>query len=515
MKNIFSKLLTVVLALALFVNSVMAATITTGDITIKSTTNGKTYGLYRMLDAVASEDGEKVAYSIKSNSAWYSFISKYLVDENNTDNTLTPVVIYSQTASTKDTVKYLNLTDANIVAFANAAHDFAKNLTADKTVSGTGSDVTVKDLPLGYYLIFPYGATEQNDESDGSIVSINTNAPSAEVVIKAKYPEINKTADDISVEVGQVVNFEITGNVPDTTGYKTYTYKVSDVMSDGLTFNKDVVVTIGGTAYTPADGKLVYANDGFTLTFDNFIAEIANEELENIIVGAPISIKYTATVNDNAVMNIETNTAKLDYTHRPTGETTNTPPVVVYLYSAQIEVLKVDGADEKTLLKGAEFVLRQKGTNKYYKYTAATETAKAKVSWVVVEDLEKIKESDATIKVTDENGYLSFDGLEDGNYELVEITAPEGYNLLTDPIDAKITNTIVIEENGKETLVNNAEVKDVEVVGFEATVKNYTGAELPSTGGIGTTLFVTFGSIIALGAALVFVTNKRMAKEFN
>ena len=72
---------------------------------------------------------------------------------------------------------------------------------------------------------------------------------------------------------------------------------------------------------------------------------------------------------------------KLDYTHRPTGETTNTPPVVVYLYSAQIEVLKVDGADEEPPLEGAEFVLRQKGTNKYYEYTAATTTAKAKVSW--------------------------------------------------------------------------------------------------------------------------------------
>lgn len=501
MKKIISKLFIAVLAFFV-VGSVMAEEKNPGSITINNTVKGKTYGLFRIFDVTLTGSGEdaKVAYTI--DSKWTAFFtgagSKYIVadDKKDEDNQkLSSVVV-------NGVLKRINITDDNVVAFANDAQAFigsgTKALEADYTVTGTGSAVTKDDLLLGYYLVFPYSATEIDDDySDGSMVSLTTTVPTAEVNIKAKYPTITKTADDISVDVGQTVTYTITIKVPDTTGYVTYKYNVEDVMSAGLTFDgtNSINVYLGSvaddnklTSFYSVDSTFTETN-GFKLKFD-ILGGVAGKAFAK---DDTILITYTATVNDAAINKVEVNKARLEYTNNPSGTDEFTPYEETYNYSTDIKVVKVDGEDETPLL-GATFVLKN-ANKKYYKATM-TNGKLTKVEWV-----DKIE--DATSYTTGEDGIVTFSGIEDGTYYLEETAAPEGYNMLTE--DVKVTVS-----NDEENVTSTTTIKTT-----SETVENFSGTVLPSTGGVGTKLFIIIGSIVALGAALIFVTNKRIAREFN
>ena len=190
-------------------------------------------------------------------------------------------------------------------------------------------------------------------------------------------------------------------------------------------------------------------------------------------------IKYTATVNSDALtVDPANNTAYLSYGHED-GEN-HTPTVVTEVYNAKFDVLKND--DKGQPLAGAGFVLKNKD-NKYYKIENGV------VSWVDSID-------DATEKFSGNDGKVpAFTGLANGTYTLVEKTVPDGYNGAAD-------QTFTIAEHDYTTA--NLEQK--------ATVVNKEGAVLPSTGGIGTTIFYILGGILAVGAAVVLVARKRVSK---
>jgi len=251
-------------------------------------------------------------------------------------------------------------------------------------------------------------------------------------------------------------------------------------MSAGLTFNEDVVITIGGVTYTPAEGELTYANNGFVLNLDLVGKGFAYD--------APVVITYSATVNENAVnYNVLTNEAELDYSNNPEDYTETTPVTDHWdVYTADINIIKHNSANER--LADADFVLYKmvNGVKYYYVYDETND----EVSW-------STNYADATHAITNANGEASFIGLENGTYYLEEIAAPAGYNLLDAPVEVVIN-------------VTSNETTQVDAI---ADFLNNTGSELPETGGIGTTIFYVIGGLMMAAAVVLLATRKKMSVE--
>ena len=512
-QKITALFMTLVMLLTMGAMTVLAAPQDGGTITVNGTTAGKTYDIYKIFDLTGQDTSEpadstydKVSYTIDSD--WVAFFigidapgAGYIVDTDST-NTLNSIVITNDD-NTK-TIKYINITDDNVKQFAQDALAWCADNTplADKTADATGESLTFTDLPLGYYLVYPQGATDIDTVSGyGSICSLTSTVPNGTVNIKATYPEITKTVDDQSVEVGQTVTYTITGQVPDTTGYSAYTYEVKDTMSNGLTFNEDIAqlsVQFGSTDITSqvndtsnSNATITYANNGFTLTFD--MTKYQDYK------GQTITITYKALVNDNAVVTLTKNSATLTYSKDPehTDSTETTPPEVVEVYSSKIIIDKYDGADtsKTTKLADAKFVLVKKdgGIEKFYKYTSVSGDTPSKVDWVDSID-------DATEVATDNNGTAEFAGLEDGTYYLRETDSPVGYNMLAEDVEVIVTHGTAPDPDSDLSIG----------VSVTSEIPNYSGTELPETGGIGTTIFYIIGAILLVGAAVLLITKRRM-----
>lgn len=485
LSKLFAMALALIMTMALTVPAMAAEPAETGSITVNNAVNEKTYIIYRIFDlkqvagSGTTEETAKVSYTIADR--WTGFFessegAQYIVAEQ---GSLTNQIVV------KGVTKWINITEDNVAEFAQDALAYAlENSTAnDGKEVAVGTTVTFSGLALGYYMVYPEGATDIT-MGNSSICSLTSTVPDATVTPKADYPTIDKEVSDAEVEYGQVVEYTITGKVPDTTGYQDYTYTVNDTMS-GLTLTGEYDVKIGGTSIKESgniSGTVPAADaTSFAMTID--VMQYQTQ------VGADIVITYKAKVNADAVQigpGGNANNATLVYSNKP-GETTSSVPETVKVYTCQITIDKVDGADRSKKLSGAEFALMN-SDGKYYKLTNGV------VSWETIADAtyENIM-ANATTVTTDENGAAEFKGIEAGSYQLVEIKAPQGYNLLTTPED------VTIASDGEQAYVTAT-----------ATVENNTGSVLPSTGGMGTTLFYTIGGVLVVAAGVLLVTKKRM-----
>lgn len=483
-KRLFLGLLTLLLSVSSL--NIVKADNTEGSILVNGTKEGKIYEIYKILDLTYS--GSNVAYTIDED--WTAFFEgtgkNYIVDENS--GTLNPITIGSET-------KYINITETNINEFTKAALIYAASLDEyDDSKTADAESLTFTNLELGYYLVYPRGATNVTGDN-GSICSITSTVPTATVNIKADYPIIDKEVDDWDADVGQLVEFTITGEVPDTTGFTSYTYKIDDTMTEGLLFNSEIsnFKVLFGTEVinvTPT-----YTDNGFTLTFN-----MVNYQ---DYVGEAITITYNAKVTEAAVNSSTTkNSVTLTYSNNPKEDTiVTTTPIEIPVYSSELNIDKIDANDETKTLAGAIFVIKDE-EGKYYRAedsegniitdVSTTENV-ALVRWVDTEEATKL--------VTGIDGKVTFEGIENGTYYIVEVEAPDGYNRLTGPV------TVKVGYNEEGTNLLNLAVSHTE------TVKNSTGTALPQTGGIGTKLFIIIGFILAVTSAIVLIVNKRMTKE--
>ncbi|MBQ3278885.1 MAG: isopeptide-forming domain-containing fimbrial protein [Clostridia bacterium] len=471
------KLIALVLALAL----VMAVAVASAaQITIEKTNKDQVYEIYKLFDAVVDpqrvDGGSGISYKLRSDKEDF----KATVNGTEVDGATS----WFELDSAGNVKGQSGLTETVLKSddFKAWAMAYGKKLT-DKTVTGDGNDQTITGLDDGYYFI---------TTTTGTLVTIDSIGPDETVQDKNPPTTIDKEITGVAdgdvttdkekalAQVGTEVNFEV--RIPIANGAVNYSFE--DDMSAGLTnsknatvylVEKDAAVAEGATAET-AYGTLSYPTEGnldIVIAFDN--AWLKNN------IGKDIIVKYSATVNADAVIADAANpnkaTIKWGNTDKPlTHEDT------VEVWSAKITVKKVDGAGNA--LDGAGFVLKNED-GKYYKNTDGI------VSWV---DTEAAATEIFPVKANDEAtvAAATFTGLANGTYTLVEKTVPKGYNKAAD-------STLTIKD---------ADAEDLNLA-IETTVTNNQGTELPSTGGIGTTIFYILGGVLIVGAAIILVARRK------
>ena len=461
--------LALVLAMAApaFADTGNASMSSDGKITVQNTIKDDTYSIYRIFDLVSfKNDSTGKAYSYKLSEKWADFTSKsFTVNKNG----------YIEWKAGE--------TETAAAAFAVEAKAYIAShstVTPDDTKTASDESVEFDNLPLGYYLV---------STSVGSLCSLDTTDKTAEIKEKNSVPSVDK----VIVEYGNPdkVNYKVTINV---TAGNTSKYVLHDTMT-GLDFNNDVKIT---------NAKNEQLTNGYTVKTtgqtDGCTFEIAFED-SVLVAGDILTVEYSGTVNASAVIGGDgnKNESHLQFENKntPSSETkTYVWKVNVHKYT----VAKTGETENEKALAGAKFVLSRgnEGEKEY-----AVMTGNKVTSW-------NKEFNKATVLVTNDTNDLIYEGLDAGNYQLIETEAPTGYNKLKNPIDVKITAS-----NGSATIT----YKDADVTQYEAatdaTVKvlNNAGTTLPGTGGIGTTIFYLIGGGLMVAAAVLLIAKKRMENK--
>lgn len=444
----------------------------TGSITINDAVVGQTYTIYQILD-LESYNASANAYAYKATTAWSTFINSDAI---------------KGTYVEVDTQGYVTWKDgADAAAFAKAAQKYAKdnNVANQGNVTATTTTVSFTGLDLGYYLV---------DTTLGTLCALDTTNPNVTMEEKNEVPVNVKTVEEDSTgkygekndaDIGQTVNFKST--ITAQAGAENYVFH--DAMSSGLTYTGVTGVTLNSTEVDAS--KYTVVTEGLTdgCTFEVRFTQAFCDTLK---AKDQIVISYTATLNENAVVAGEgnPNTSKVSY-----GDSSNTkytPDSQTKTYTWDVDVFKytMDGETEKALA-GATFTLRKNadGSNPIALISKGNNVYR----------VAKTGETGTVTEITtDATGKFTIAGLDADTYYLTETAAPAGYNKLAGPV------TVVIGENG----VVNATTEAPQGVD-EVKVLNQTGAELPSTGGIGTTIFYVVGGVLVVGAVALLIVRRR------
>ena len=459
-KRIATVLLALVMVLSL---SVCAFAAGTNSITVNGAQGGETYKIYKMLDLKV--DLDKNAYSYTVNSAWNNFFTgegagaAYVTIDNG----------YVTWKAGMDTAE-------NMEAFAKAAAKYASdnnNVAAVATQTpAADSNIVFNNLDSGYYLI---------TSTNGTLAMVDTTPANTDPVVDEKNPNptIDKEVmedstgawgDSNSAQIGDTVYFHT--SVTLMKGAKNYV--LHDKMGEELTLNADSITVVGltkGTDYTVVTTGLTDGCD--------FEVHFTQSYLDTIAASKTLVVEYNAVLNEKA----KVESAALNETMLTWGDANHTEWDKTETKTYEFAVLKYAGADpEKNPLAGAVFQLKDANGN-VVKLVKVSDT-----EYRVANGNEAGAVDNFTTVETDK---IVIKGVDLDKYTLVEIEAPEGYNKLKDPVKVNVNadNALVVE------------------------VPNNTGAELPSTGGIGTTIFYVVGGILVVGAAVVLTTRKRMEKN--
>ena len=461
MRKLFAILLAVMLimSLAATVSATPEGTLTGGSITIKDAVSGHTYNAYQLM-YLESYDATAKTYTYKANSAWAEWL-----------RTQTSYVAI-------DGQGYVTWVDgADVAAFAKAAQTKAKSMTADKTAVAASATVSFTDLNLGYYLV---------DTTLGTLCALDTTNPSVEMEEKNVEPTISKYVledsdqswgDMNDAAIGDIVEFKVV--ISAYGGAENYV--LHDTLGTGLTLKADTIVVEGLTKDTD-----------YTVTTpdDDCSFEIAfSQDYLDTITGTAdspktITVTYIAELNADAVVGEpgNSNSAVLTYGEK----NVSTQPATTTTHTWSMQVFKYGDGDVNKPLAGAKFVLMSGNTVN----GSVAEVVDEKVTvWHSLRGLSEVDLPDYAL-TTNERGYITINGLDSDTYYLREIEAPAGYNKLSED------KTVTVRGAGHNTI---------------ADINNQSGTELPSTGGMGTTILYIIGGVLVLAAVVLLVMKKRMS----
>lgn len=516
MKKVFAAAAAIATVFGLAATTVATANAADNATLTVSTTDakfaGKTVNAYKMFSATVSGDGKAVSYTLTE--GWKQFFKNSVG--------LTGVTDANVNDKANDYVS--KLTENNLVAFATKASNWAQtkanNITADATatVSADASNgkytATFTGLGYGYYVVAVPGATLANAKSQyATLVSVHSTKVDAD--IKGDLPTVDKKVqvdgtgkDATDAKIGDTLTFTLTSTIPDMSAYDTYTFNFKDTLSKGLTFGQVKSVKVENATLTENTDYTVTtptASNNNTLTVA--MKDFKTKQQAN--AGKKITVTYTATLNENAVVGGagNVNSAKIQYSNNPsTNGTGESEPSKVRVFTYGFTVDKYTGKnydDTATRLAGAEFTLAHKGGTaiSFVQVSAGNATQNA------VYRVAKAGETGTTTITTPANGKVVFEGLKNGEYTLTETKAPAGYNKLASAIGVKVNG----QNNGTDTTnatvtitYNNDNGSDYNQTASNGVipVQNKSGAILPGTGGMGTIAFTVIGVlVIALGVA--------------
>lgn len=390
------------------------------------------------------------------------------------------------------------------------------------TAIGTVSDNNPLTVPTGYYLIKDKGPVGNGEAYSLYVVQVvgpTTISPKVGTTTSdKKVKDTNDSAansttdwqDSADYDIGDAVPFKLSATIAQDYANYTHGYKLTfhDKEDTGLSFNKDSVkVYVDGTLITTG---YEVVTEGLTdgCTFEVRFANL--KAITSVHAGSIISVEYTSTLNNQAVIGSagNKNTSHVTYTNNPNDEQTaengKTPDDVVIVFTYQTIVNKVtknpnydpkvEGSEEYIPLKGAGFTLYKKNASGTYVAVGS-----------------ELKGEDMTT--------FTWSGLDDGDYKLVETTTRSGYNTIADieftisagHVDGDIPYLNTLSGNVTSgTATFTAVVNDGSL---STDVVNNSGTQLPSTGGIGTTIFYVLGSVLVIGAVVLLVTKKRMSTK--
>lgn len=463
-----------------------------GTITIDKAVDGQTYTIYKMLD-LESYDPDNKLYSYKpASTEWDTFFR--------TDESKKYVDINDNGYVTWKTVEGENKTqeEARAAALAKEALAYVKENNkiretdhATATTTGEERTTTIKfeNLGLGYYLI---------DSTAGTLCGLTTTNKDVRIQEKNVEPTVEKNVSSEKDGGYDKSNF---ANIGDQVFFKTViiaqegaqNYVLHDTMSNAFTFNNDIEVRLNDEK-----GDKIEASTNYTVITTNndkctFELKFTENFCNSLKANDKIYVTYSASLNENAIIGTSTevnnNTTKITY-----GEASKeSKESTTVTHTLQIPVFKYTG-DEKKPLAGAKFAL----------YESATDGEA--VELVQKENTQDYRralktENGITEVETTSTGEFNIQGLKPGTYWLEETAAPKGYNKLAKRIEVKIVEQGTLIIDGKTT-ENKLPISKV-------NVENKSGSLLPSTGGIGTTVFYIAGAFLVLISGVVMIAKKR------
>lgn len=495
--KLFKKIAGFILAFAMILAIAMPSVVMADDnytITITPTTSDHTYEAYQIF-------GGRLSNDTLSDITWGDGITEAGKTALLTDYNVRDVAGLARKLSG------FASNSAEVKAFAKKANKYLQNPASAKAV---GNTATINVTKAGYYLIKDkdnsLGKTDETyTEFILKVVKDQTVAPkSSKPTSEKKVKDINDSEgtdmtnwqDSADWDIGDKVPFQLKGTVAaDYDKYKVYKMTFHDHESEGLTFDKDSVKVFVDKKEVTDKTKYEVVTEGLKdgCTFEVRFADL--KQISDVKAGSDITVEYKSELNTNAVIGSEgnPNVMCMEFSNNPNdeqgGETGKTPvdKVIVFTYKTIVNKVNPEG----TPLKGAEFKLEKSVGDEWIEKAVIT---------------------------TNEGTTFTFTGLDDGLYRLTETKTPSEYNTMN-PNPLEFTISATHQENAPEpqllTLSGGVETGDVSFKddlvngSLTANVVNHKGSELPSTGGMGTTILYVAGAVMILAAGAFLVMQKK------